>query len=399
MKVVIAGPYPKNIEKIRGGVEAVVVNLTEGLQHFADLDLHVVTLRKGIQQERIASSDRLNVHYLPMASRLSYLTFYANRQRIKKKITNIAPDIIHAQAAGVYAEAAFQTNCPTVVTLHGIRHREVTTFKSAFSRLYRGWSIIRTERFCVKNAQHIIAISPYILEEFGDLISADTYLIENPIADKFFTLKDQSQPGRILFAGVIIPRKQVLELLQAMVKVRRSVPTVQLRLAGDKQNPIDGGHYFAELQEFITREQLGENVHFLGSLSEDELLKEYMECSLLVLPSVQETAPMVIMQAMAAGKVVVATRVGGIPYLVQDGQNGLLVDSGDVPALAEAIIRLLRNNTLRVTMGRKARKVAEQRFRARVVAERTREVYYRVAGHAVLVGSSKNCIDEGELER
>jgi len=380
MKVVIAGPYPKDIEKVRGGVEAVIVYLTEGLQHFRDLDLHVVTLQKGIQQERTVSSDRLTVHYLPMASRLSYLTFYVNKWRLKRKITSISPDVVNAHVAGEYAEAAFQTNCPAVLTLHGIRHREVKTFQSAFSRLYRGWHIARTERFCVKRARHIIAISPYIIEEFGDLIRADTYLIENPIADKFFTLEDRSQPNRILFAGVIIPRKQVLELLQAMVEVRRSILTAQLRLAGDKTNSIDGGRYFAELQELIAREQLGENVCFLGCLSEDELLQEYMKCSLLVLPSVQETTPMVIMQAMAAGKAVVATRVGGIPHLVEDGQTGLLVDSGDIPALAKAIIRLLRNDTLRVTMGRKAREVAKQRFRARAVAEKTRAVYYEIVG-------------------
>lgn len=390
MKVVIVGPYPRNVEKIRGGVEAVILYLTEGLQHFTDLDLHVVTLQNGIQQETTFSSDRLTVHYLPSASRLSYLTFYLNRWRLKRKMTSIAPDVINAHVAGEYVEAAFQTHCPTVVTLHGIRHREVKTFRSAFSRLYKGWHIARTERFCVKNARHIIAISPYILAEFGDLISADAHHIENPIADRFFALEGRSQPDRILFAGVIIPRKQVLELLQAMVEVRRSVPTAQLRLAGDKKNPIDGGRYFAELQELIAREQLGEKVRFLGSLSEGELLKEYMECSLLVLPSVQETAPMVIMQAMAAGKAVVATRVGGVPYLVQDGRTGLLVDSGDIPALAEALIRLLKNDTLRAEMGQRAKEVAEQRFRARAVAEKTREVYYRAAGCAVPPDSSKN---------
>ena len=92
---------------------------------------------------------------------------------------------------------------------------------------------------------------------------------------------------------------------------------------------------------------------------------------------------MVIMQAMAAGKAAVSTRVGGIPYLAQDGQTGLLVDSGDVPALAEALVRLLKDDALRADMGRKAKQVAERRFRARVVAERTREVLYRIVGRSV----------------
>lgn len=381
MKVVIVGPYPGNVEKVRGGVEAVLLYLTEGLQQFKDLDLHVVTLQRGIQRERTVFLSRLTVHYLPRASRLSYLTFYVNRWRLRRKITSIAPDVINAHEAGEYVEAAFQAHCPTVVTLHGIRQREMK-IKSRFYRLYKGWHIARTEQFCVRNARHIIAISPYILEEFRDLISANVYFIENPISDKFFALEDRSRPGRILFAGLIHPRKQVLELLQAIVKVRRSIPIVQLRLAGDKSS-INRGYYSAEVQRLVVREQLDENVSFLGGLSEDELLREYMACSLLVLPSVQETAPMVIMQAMAAGKAVVATRVGGIPYLVEDGQTGLLVDSGDVPALAEAIIRLLSNDSLRVAMGYRGKTVAEHRFRASAVAEKTREVLYRITGRTV----------------
>ena len=217
------------------------------------------------------------------------------------------------------------------------------------------------------------------MEEFGDLIKAKVYPIENPISDKFFNLEDRSQPGRVLFAGIINRRKQVVQMLEAIAIARRSVPSVQLFLAGGKSS-VDGGRYFAQVQEVIARERLGENVHFLGSLSEDELLKEYMACSLLALPSLQETTPMVIMQAMAAGKAVVATRVGGVPYQVKDGQTGLLVESGDVPALAEAIVRLLRDDDLRIAMGQKGREVAEQRFRAGVVAEKTRQVYYRVAG-------------------
>ena len=385
MKVVIVGPYPEDVNQVRGGVEGVLLYLTEGLQHFEDLDLHVVTLREGIQRAKAASWGDLTAHYLPRASHLSYLAFYVNRWRLKKKITSIAPDVIDAHEAGEYAAAALQTGCPTVVTLHGIRHREMK-IKSGFSRLYRGWQIAWMERFCVRNARHIISISPYIREEFGGLIGGAVYGVENPIARKFFDLEDRAQPGQILFAGLLCPRKQVMELLQAIATVRRSIPTVQLRLAGDKSGGDKGG-YFAALQEFIAREGLGENVRFLGSLPEDELLKEYAACSLLALPSVQETAPMVIMQAMAAGKAVVSTRVGGIPYLVEDSQTGLLVDRGDVPALAEALIKLLKNDALRVEMGKRAREIAGQRFRAGVVAEKTREILYRISGRSVPQGS------------
>lgn len=382
MKIVIVAPYPGDVNKVRGGVEAVILYLTEGLRKFKDLNLHVVTLAGGIKKEKTASSDRFTVHYLPAVSRLSYLNVYLNIWRLKQKIISLAPDVINAHVAGEYVLAALRSNYPTIVTLHGIRHREVETYKSAFKRFYRGWQISRIERSSVNNAQHIIAISPYIVEEFCDLIQADVDYIENPVSNDFFCVADRTQPNQILFAGIISPRKQVLQLLQAVAIVRQTIPTVRLRLAGDKYDSFDKhGQYFNELQAFIAREQLAKNVCFIGNLPEEELLKEYEECSLLALPSVQETTPMVIMQAMAAGKAVVATRVGGIPYQVQDGLTGSLVDSEDVSALAEALTKLLLNNTLRATMGQKGREIAEQRFKASIVAEKTREVYYRIAAN------------------
>ena len=382
MKIVIAAPYPRDLNKVRGGVEAVILYLAEGLRKFKDLNLHVVTLAGGIKKVKTVTSDRLTVHYLPAVSRFSYLNIYLDIWRLKQKIISLSPDVINAHIAGAYVLAALGSKYPTIVTLHGVRYREVETYKNAFIRFYRGWQIAKTERSSVVNARHIIAISPYIIEEFGDLVRADVDYIENPVSNKFFSVTDRSQPFHILFAGIISPRKQVLQLLQAVAIVRQSIPNVRLRLAGDKYDPFDKhGQYFSELHAFIAKEQLAENVSFLGNLSEDELIEEYEKCSLLALPSVQETTPMVIMQAMAAAKAVVATRVGGIPYQVQDGLTGLLVDVGDVAALAEALTNLLKNDTLRVNMGERGKEIAEKRFRTRLVAEKTREVYYRVAGH------------------
>jgi glycosyltransferase involved in cell wall biosynthesis len=119
-------------------------------------------------------------------------------------------------------------------------------------------------------------------------------------------------------------------------------------------------------------------VVFLGLLDVKHMADEYARCSLLCLPARAESAPMVIAEAMAAGKPVVATRVGGIPEMVEDGATGRLCVPGDPGQLAACLRELLTNDDLRRDMGERARCAAIQRYRADSVARATLDAYLRV---------------------
>jgi glycosyltransferase involved in cell wall biosynthesis len=174
-------------------------------------------------------------------------------------------------------------------------------------------------------------------------------------------------------------RKGIFELLQAVNLVRPHVPALQVRLAGRTDvNPV----YLEKLYAYIREHRLEDCVYFLGPLDEASLLEEYARCALLVLPSCQETAPMVIEQAMAARVPVVATRVGGVDYLVNHGQTGFVVEFGDINGLAESMVTMLNDAELRAQMGTAGRVEAERRFRAEVVARQTREVYDQMLAHS-----------------
>jgi glycosyltransferase involved in cell wall biosynthesis len=112
----------------------------------------------------------------------------------------------------------------------------------------------------------------------------------------------------------------------------------------------------------------------------EAMVLEHARCALLALPSKQETAPVVVAEAMAAGRAVVATRICGVPYMVEDGASGLLVEDGDPNALAAGLLRLLQDPALRARMGQRGRQIAEARFRTSVVAGQTRQVYLELAG-------------------
>ncbi|HLF26867.1 MAG TPA: glycosyltransferase family 4 protein [Anaerolineae bacterium] len=378
MRLAILGDYPRDISRIGGGVEAVIAYLVQGLRHFADLDIHIVTLREGIDRERVVQKDGITVHSIPAAYRLANLTFFIrNKLRLRRVLRSIQPDLIHAHIAGMYSQVAFSMGCPAVLTPHGIRHRETSLKKGWLNQIVRYPLTRYDERVGIQVARHIISISPYIEQEFRTEIRGKVYPIENPTSESYFNLRGQERPYRLLLAGHISPRKGVFHLVQAVARLRERFPEIELHVAGPVVSGYDPAYYPA-MQAFISEHALQQQVQFTGRLDETALLQEYAACAIFALPSKQETAPMVIEQAMAAGKPVVATRVGGIPQLVAQGQTGLLVEHGDVAGLTEALARLLSDPVLRTRMGKQGKEAACQRFRAEIVARQTYEVYCEI---------------------
>ncbi|MCB9079304.1 MAG: glycosyltransferase family 4 protein [Anaerolineaceae bacterium] len=381
MHVVMAGDYPAAPNKIAHGVEAVVAYLTDHLQTYPDLKLSVVTLDRRDQVGRqVVEYENMTIHYVPPARLPSYLSAIGSIQRLKEEINQLQPDLVHVQVANEYAEAAAALNYPWVLTLHGIRFKEVELWQGFVDKTYRGWFVKREERRALKHAKHVISISPFIQDTFNGQLRGQVYDIENPIAEAYFNLSEPGQTHQLLFAGQLIPRKGVHILLQAFAKLHRRLPQATLRLAGSGGSPNEVATYERDLKQFVDDHDLAEHVFFLGRLDETALLKEYADCSALVLSSILETAPMVVMQAMAAGRAVVSTNVGGSRYLVEHGQTGLIVPPNDADALAAALEQILSDETQLQTMGRRAQAVAKQRFHAQVVAARTRAIYYQVLG-------------------
>jgi len=380
MHVVMAGVYPAKLTQISGGVEAVVLNLSQALQHYPDIKLDIVTLDRQGRARRKEKHGNVAVYYLPSAALPSYLSTFANIRQIRAELIQLAPDLIHVQVADEFAEAAADCGLPWVLTLHGIRFLEVTLWEGFLDRAYRGWFIKRTERRAVRRAEHIISISPFIRSTFKGQIGGKVYNVENPIDNAYFQVPQKATPGQLLFVGRLIPRKGVHTLLRAFAFLHQRMPKTTLRIAGGEVFANESRTYPKELKEFITKAGLQEAVTFLGEIDKSAIMEEYSKCAAFVLSSVLETAPMVIMEAMAAGKAVVSTDAGGARYLVEHGQTGLIVPSEDEKALGEALYKVLSNEPRLEAMGRQAKKVAKQRFHATAIARQTREVYYSIKG-------------------
>lgn len=159
----------------------------------------------------------------------------------------------------------------------------------------------------------------------------------------------------LLFVGRLAAAKGVPLLIDAMAGLRARFPQVRLSLIGD-------GPDRARLQEQVRVEGLEDAVHFLGYRSQEEVAAALSETTLFVLPSFAEGVPVVLMEAMASGRAVVATRIAGIPELVEDGVSGRIVQPGDEAALAEAICEILADSARAAEMGAAGRRKVQSEF-------------------------------------
>jgi glycosyltransferase involved in cell wall biosynthesis len=373
LRVAIVSFYPLDSAHMTGGMRVAVYNLVHALAGFADLDIHVVYCHDEVTQDHIVQDGPITVHYLALPRRRLFPRYVQSVLRVGRALSDIEPDVVHAHISH-FAIPGLRAGLPTLLTLHGVAHREYGIYKQRlYDRLRYGLATLY-DRYTLPRVQDIVAISPYIMREYGHFTPARWHRIDNPLPDEYFTIESCEQANLLLYAGTVTPLKDIMTLLRAMVIIRQQIPDVRLHIAGRTTDPA----YESQLRRFVADNGLSANVDFLGLLGTPAMQHELATSSIIVLPSRQEVSPMILIEAMAAGIAQVATRAGGIPDVVEDGATGLLVDVGDDIALAAATVKLLRDADLRHNLGRRGRQVAESRFRAANVAARYRELYYKV---------------------
>jgi glycosyltransferase involved in cell wall biosynthesis len=250
---------------------------------------------------------------------------------------------------------------------------EAKFFPGAIRRI-RHWAVSKlSDHYCIRGGTHTILISPYVAEYFEKRLAGIQHVIPNPIADEFFNIERHDDGNRVIFAGRLRALKGINDLITAVGHIAPS-QDVELVLAGSVREHA----YVDQLKNQAIRLGIAEKVHFLGLLSVEQLRDELSRSAVLVLPSYQETAPMVIVEAMAAGIPVIATNVGGVSYDVIDGVTGYLIEPADVLALADRLRKLLSDAELRRSFGDAGKRSVIEKNRALRVAERTIEVYRQV---------------------
>ncbi len=141
-------------------------------------------------------------------------------------------------------------------------------------------------------------------------------------------------------------------------------------------------NYIKDVEACIEEHALGDRVKLLGHISHDQLDQQLGLASVLLLPSRQENSPMVIAEAMSAGVPVVATNQCGMPFMIQEGKTGFLIDSESTEQIADRLCKLLNSNELHQKMSQESRERALARFHPTMVAKKTMDVYRQICPRA-----------------
>jgi glycosyltransferase involved in cell wall biosynthesis len=171
----------------------------------------------------------------------------------------------------------------------------------------------------------------------------------------------------LLFLGRFNAQKGIFDLLEAVAELRTRFPAIKLRCCGDG----DAASVVKRAGEL----QLTDNVEMLGWVSGASKSGELARATIYVLPSYAEGLPMGVLEAMAVGLPVIATRVGGIPDAIADGVDGLLIEAGDVNGLSQCIAALLADSPLRTRIAGAARHKALELFSTERVLAQLEELY------------------------
>lgn len=351
-----------------GGITSYLLTLSKGLIRCGH-EIHIVS-SGGDQQDSFRSAGvTLMIIDLRTKSELSF-KIYFNLPRLKKYILHNQIDVIHAntritQVMGRLLQKL--TGSAYVSTCHGF-------FRP---RLLR-------KRFGAWGKRVIAVSSPvkdHLLKDFS-VEEKRICLIENGIDLEQFTPADEGRKREIrksfgytdeLLIGLIARFSGVKGqdiLIQAMLAVVKQFPGAHLLLIGH-------GREENNLKQWVQRLSLKDHVHFHPVIAKTADMLAMLD--IVACPSRNEGLGLSIMEAQAVGLPVVATRVGGIPSLIRNGETGLLVEPENPASLAAALIRLCGDPDLRMRLGHYARQWAAANYSSERMTEKTLECYKKLS--------------------
>ncbi len=353
------------------GAERVQQLLGNRLQDFG-IASDFVCLKPGKFPE-LSGLPKERVHVVPMKSKFDLSSI----GRIGELAKSGSYDLLHAhtpRAALIASLVSRRLGLPWVYHVHSPAARDSTRY---MTNRINDW----VESIALIGCRRLITVSKSLRREMlgrGWKRSqveaiANGVAVQEPIDAESRRHKNSWRLGIV---ALFRPRKGIEVLLRALAKLLAGNPSVELDVIGGFETP----EYEAEVQALVDQLKLRETVRFLGFTKDVSSAMRRLDG--LVLPSLfGEGMPMVVLEAMAVGVPVIATRVEGTPEVVRDGREGVLAEPQEDTSLCQAIARFIQDRHTWIEMSKRAHQRHREKFSDVQMAKRTAKAYYNLSRH------------------
>ena len=291
-------------------------------------------------------------------------------------------DIIHVHGTeSQYASALLQQHLktPYIISIQGIISRYKKVLPQKFSKQYLYWTLSSLyERNEVRHSPYFFCRTDWD-QHFVRSINrnAQITLCWEMLRPEFFAYRPNFGGKDILFMGGDNPIKALKLGLRVFNRLAHRHPDMKLHVVG-QVNPLS---YQRLLQTLSPHHLHDSNVVLHGSLDAAGICRVYAECYCLYHPSLIDNSPNSVCEAQVAGLPVVATRVGGVPSLIQDEQTGLLVEKNDEDGHYRTLERLYWDTDLQRCLSHNSREIARRRHDKHTIVEQTVDTYQKLASY------------------
>ena len=371
----MVGLLPPDIEKVDGGVVAVMLNLLSGFSRMENIEVTMVSFNQEIEKSKsIEYSSNIRIHYIPYKTKFKLIDYFINRKRLNEIIQTVKPDILHIQEVTPHILRFIHLPKEFIVaTQHGIMSEEIKYaigIKDKLQCLFKGY----VERMVFPYFKNIIFISDYNKRLFSGKNFFDQK-IYNPVNSIFFERpKEQGKMNSIIYVGRLNKNKNQSLVLNALGALRKESINFDLHVVGGYKDD----YYESVVTSLMAEHDLANQVKFYGWQTQEQILKVYEKGRIFILPSQQETMPVAIAEAMAQGKVIIASNVGAISEMFSDKFSGFLFERNNLEQLTEILKSLYNNEAVIENVSVNAIQEAKEKFYPDSIARQTLDFYKKV---------------------
>lgn len=343
--------------------------LIQGFAQWPSVEVHIVSCAKRPMKSPAKLAENIFFHGLHVPHIGWLRTGYQGCIRaVRRKLREIRPELVHGQGTERdCAISAVLSGYPNVLTIHGNMAVMAQINQARPFTFY--WFADRFESFALRRTNGVVCITNYTRDLVGPL-AKKTWVLPNAVDASFFDLCVQpADPPRILCVANVDERKNQNAFIRALdaLHARQAFELVFLGQAHRANT------YVREFFELLSTRPW---CRYEGFASRKDLKKHFTSATALVLPSLEDNCPMVVLEAMAAGLPVAAAQVGGVPDLIRHEDTGLLFDPLDSARIAAAVETLLNHSAPGMTV--RARAEALQRYHPKIIAGKHLEIYREV---------------------